>query len=30
MLGEDRTDFENKLSKVKEENDQLQKQIIEG
>ena len=30
MLGEDRTDFENKLNKVKEENDQMQKQIIEG
>lgn len=30
MLGEDRTDFENKLNEIKEENDQMQKQIIEG
>ena len=30
MLGEERNDFENKLLTVKEENDQMQKQIIEG
>jgi hypothetical protein len=30
MLGEDRADFENKLGRTLEENDQMQKQIIEG
>ena len=30
MLGEDRTDTENKLSAVKAENDQMQQQLLEG
>ena len=30
MLGEDRADFENKLRTALDENDQMQRQIIEG